>query len=785
MIRLNPPVPSIRALRAVLGFALALGSAFGATTQISVDAGQNIRTLGAREFGINTAVWDGYLKTPQTITVLQDVGMHTLRYPGGSTSDTYHWKTNSLDDGTVYSWGSDFDSFIPIIQGTDARVFITLNYGSGTAQEAADWVTYANVTNKLGIKYWEVGNECYGTWEHDTHTVQWDPYTYATVFADYYKAMKAVDPTVRIGAVAVTGEDSYANNTNHPAKNPRTGVTHNGWTPVMLTTLKSLGVTPDFLIYHRYEQQPGSESDASLLQSAATWPNDAADLRQQLNDYLGSSTAAGVELVVTENNSVSYNPGKQSTSLVNALFYADSFGNITQTEFNGFVWWDLRNGKSTGNNIGSTLYGWRQYGDYGITNPSSGDFANYPTYYAMKIVSRFASPGDEVVQAASDNTLLSCYAVRKTDGSVALLVINKSPTAAQSADFSIAHFAPGTLATTYSYGIPQDNAAQSGSGNTDLAAATMTIPGTSFSATFDPYSINVIVIPPAVAPSYSAVQLSTLSARGYVGSSTDTNPSLTIGFSVSGNKSLLLRGIGPTLATLQIPDALANPTMDVYSIQNSTATKVATNDNWGGDPALKALFTKVGEFSLPDNSLDAALQYSTTTNLGTAEITSVDGTPGVALGEIYTADPTQPTRLVGLSARSIVGPGQNVLVGGFVITGSTPIKVLIRGIGPTLANLGITNPLGDPELTLYKINPDGSSVVISKNDDWGGSKALSDAFTATGDFALDPFSKDAAILITLAPGIYTAQVSPAGGLTQVPGAGSPSGVALVEIYQVP
>jgi alpha-L-arabinofuranosidase len=63
--------------------------------------------------------------------------------------------------------------------------------------------------------------------------------------------MKAADPTIKIGAVAVTGEDSYANYTDHPAVNPRTGASHNGWTPVMLATLKSVGITPDFLIYHR------------------------------------------------------------------------------------------------------------------------------------------------------------------------------------------------------------------------------------------------------------------------------------------------------------------------------------------------------------------------------------------------------------------------------------------------------------------------------------------------------------------------------------------------------
>src|SRR5205085_491991 len=101
----------------------------------------------------------------------------------------------------------------------------------------------------------------------------------------------------------------------------------------------------------------------------------------------------------TENNSVYTQPGKQSTSLVNGLFYADSIGSLLQTEFNAMVWWDLRNGQEAGNNNDASLYGWRPYGDYGIMS-SAND--TYPTYYALKLLSKFAKDGDTVVQANSD-----------------------------------------------------------------------------------------------------------------------------------------------------------------------------------------------------------------------------------------------------------------------------------------------------------------------------------------------------------------------------------------------
>src|SRR3569833_1830792 len=166
--------------------------------------------------------------------------------------------------------------------------------------------------------------------------------------------MKAIDNSIKIGVVVVTGEDAFANYTDHPVTNSRTGQVHNGWTPVLLVSLRLLGVTPDFVVYHRYEQAPGSESDLFLLNSAASWPNDVANLRQMLDDYLGHNSKR-VELIVTEHNSVFSNPGKQTTSLVNGLFFADALGTLLKTEFNGLMWWDLRNGQDAGNNNSSTL----------------------------------------------------------------------------------------------------------------------------------------------------------------------------------------------------------------------------------------------------------------------------------------------------------------------------------------------------------------------------------------------------------------------------------------------
>ena len=448
------PNPSPKAL--VLSSFLAAVIATGAraqTAKVAVDNTTAVRLVDEKVFGLNTAVWDGAYPDAQTVSDLQDMQARFLRYPGGSSSDDYNWQNNTSQVENQNAGATDFDTFAASALSTGAQVVITVNYGTGTAQEAADWVTYSNVTKHYGFKYWEVGNECYGTWEDDTQPLPHDPVTYATRAVQYIQAMKAADPTIKVGVVADSSEDSYQNGYTHVVTNPVTGSSHGGWTPVMLSTMKTLGVLPDFLIYHSYAQNQGSESDATLLQeSALVWPAAATGLRNQLTDYIGAA-GAGIELLVTENNSVSTNPGKQTTSLVNGLFMADSVANLMQTEFNSLIWWDMYNGQGTTNNNSSSLYGWRMYGDYGVESPQHD---RYPTYYAMKLLSRFARGGDTVVKATSDNTLLSAFAARRQDGSLTLLAINKSPTATYSANITVAGFAPKPSATVYSYGIPQD-----------------------------------------------------------------------------------------------------------------------------------------------------------------------------------------------------------------------------------------------------------------------------------------------------------------------------------------
>ena len=464
--------------------------------RVKVDAGQVVRTVAARVFGINTAIWDGLLDTAETVSALRELDVQALRFPGGSLSDEYHWAPNAIgtNGGTC---PTSFSNFIRVATNIHAQVFITVNYGSGTPEEAAAWVRCANVTNHCDFKYWEIGNENYGNWEHEKNSPLHNAVAYARRAKEYFRQMKAADPSIKIGVVVTGSWKERAGVLLDALKQMRLGrfVTegYQGWNAKLLATLKQLGVTPEWVSVHRYPQNIGGyENDARLLQSTTWWTAEAALLRRQLQTYFGSANTS-VELLCTENNSMSQDTGKQTTSLVNGLYLADSFGQIAQTEFNSFLWWDLRNCQDPNANNSPALYGWRQYGDHGIM---SGHDTRYPTFYTFKLLKYFALKGDRIVRATSDNKLLSVYAALRADGTLSLLVINKSPGATLKAGVSLAGFQPASAATTDSYGIPQDEAARTGTGSPDIAQAPLTGAAATFPCQFPPYSVTVIVLAP-------------------------------------------------------------------------------------------------------------------------------------------------------------------------------------------------------------------------------------------------------------------------------------------------
>ncbi len=476
---------------------VSLSTVLPSVVHLQVNVTNTLRPADARWLGLNTAIWDANFDTATTSNALAELGTQILRFPGGSASDEYHWATDKSLTNT-WAWATSFANFMHIATNLHAQAIITANYGTGTPTEAADWVRSANTTNHCNFKFWEVGNENYGTWETDSNASPHDPYCYATNAVQYILQMKAADPTIKIGVPVVTGEDSDDNGYSaHPATNPRTHASHNGWTPVVLATMKSQGVLPDFLIFHVYPEY-GNPSDQSLLQASGNWAGDAADLRQQLTDYLGSSST-NIELFCTENNSDARSPqSRQSTSIVNGLYLADSLAHLMKTEFNSYVWWDLRNGQDPDTAPNSPVYGWRGYGDIAIIGNLN---TRYPTFYTFKLMRFFARPGDTVLDASSDyNISLPAYASRKADGSLAVLVINKDNANTFNAQLSLGNYQPWTNALVRSFGLAQDEATRTNSlvpGAQDIGTNSVAVTGTNFTVAFPPWTATLLTIPPA------------------------------------------------------------------------------------------------------------------------------------------------------------------------------------------------------------------------------------------------------------------------------------------------
>jgi hypothetical protein len=269
-------------------------------------------------------------------------------------------------------------------------------------------------------------------------------------------------------------------------------------------------------------------------------------------------------------------------------------------------------------------------------------------------------------------------------------------------------------------------------------------------------------------------RLTNVSTRGFV----PAGGALTPGFVLQGGapKALVIRAVGPTLGSFGVDGTLADPVLDVIPLGSETAT--ASNDNWGGAAALAAAFSRVGAFALAAaGSSDASVVASLSaagSGAYTVRITSKSpNAGGVALAEVYDEDAFGPSgRLVNVSTRGFVGTGDQALVPGFFIGGTAPKQVLIRAVGPGLAQFGVTGVLADPQLTLV---PLGQDFAVAANDNWGGTAALQAAFTQAGAFVLPASSADAAIVVRLPPGGYTVVVS---------GVGNTIGTALVEVYDL-
>jgi hypothetical protein len=236
------------------------------------------------------------------------------------------------------------------------------------------------------------------------------------------------------------------------------------------------------------------------------------------------------------------------------------------------------------------------------------------------------------------------------------------------------------------------------------------------------------------------------------------------GFIITGaqNKTVLIRGIGPSLATFGIATPLADPTLELH---DHTSALITSNDNWRDSQQSQISATGLA----PSSDSESVILATLAPGAYTAVLRGKAMTTGTGLVEVYDVDQNANTQITNLSARGFVGTGDDVMIGGTIFHGSpgTAYRVLVRAIGPSLANMGVATPLLDPALSLY----DANGSIITTDDNWKDSQESEIA--ATGLTPTD--DRESAVIVTLPAGSYTAIVSGVNGTT---------GVGLIEVFNL-
>ncbi len=265
-----------------------------------------------------------------------------------------------------------------------------------------------------------------------------------------------------------------------------------------------------------------------------------------------------------------------------------------------------------------------------------------------------------------------------------------------------------------------------------------------------------------------------MSARGRTSTG---NAVLISGFVISGSspKRVVVRVAGPILTNFDVPNVLPNPSLTIF---NSSGTSIATNDDWGSqspaNPDIASQMLAAGAFPFGANSKDAAIVIRLAPGAYTVHALGGDGTVLTEVYELLDAgEAVAQKKIINFSARGQVGVAGEPLTAGFAIAGSVPKKVLIRGIGPSIASL-LPGTIANPRVRVYN----SAGVVLKENDDWfrdPDATQIAASAASVNAFALGAQSLDAALLIVLQPGSYTAIVDNVGGGT---------GLGLVEVYEV-
>lgn len=350
------------------------------------DAARPVQAI-PRIYGVNVGLWAPDLIDAASQPFEKALGLGVVRYPGGLRSDEEDWqKTLRAKGGSV-----DTDEFLDWCKQQSCTPMFTANVGDGTPELAAAWVKHVNQTRPgPKVQLWEVGNEIYGDWHR--YYAKWGKdggKSYAKAVRAYVKAMKAVDPSIKVSAVWMLGG------------------------PWNRTVFKEVADVVDAVSVHHYAQAAGSENDQGLLASSAESGALMRDVKKQL-DELGVR-GRSYEIWLTEWNSVDANPNAQIMQQVNALFIADYLGHLAGSPVSVANLWALYNGRD------------KRLGDYGLLAPA-GDPQGYnfrrPSYWAFAMLANTLK--GTLLTATTDREELSGFLAKQAGGKLALVLVNKS-----------------------------------------------------------------------------------------------------------------------------------------------------------------------------------------------------------------------------------------------------------------------------------------------------------------------------------------------------------------------
>jgi hypothetical protein len=481
-----------------------LGTAITQTTTVSIQSSVTVNpsntgvAVSDQILGMNMAAWyDIVGNDTGIVSAFQAAGIKAIRWPGGSWSDAYNWETNT-ECGNYAATNDTFANFVSDIAvpaGLD--VALTADYGTGKnctgpgdPTEAASWAAAA-ITDGITVSHITVGNEEYGSWETDNHTLKNNAATYAAATAGssgYYALIKAASPSTLVG-VSV-----------NPGNSPL-------WDPTVLADAPY-----DFVEYHFYPETPGSESDTYVVQQGAQ------QLTANINTIKSELATAGkpnTPIYVGEIGGAYSNPGKQSWSITQGLYTGQVLGEMMNDGVTRLTWWiGFGNCNGTAGNDSASLYGWQDFGAYNVfsdgpsdgTCPDAGPIGTMsPSARAFQLFSNVAVNGEFVLTptTAGDTTNVVAYAATHSGGT-ALVLFNRNENASAPVTITVTGLSSSTGVTVETYdkaiydlsGSPTGTFPDPVGTNTWAAPTTVNLGAQTLplTLTLAPWSMNVVII---------------------------------------------------------------------------------------------------------------------------------------------------------------------------------------------------------------------------------------------------------------------------------------------------